>query len=68
MSTETQIKCPSCGTSIDVQNILAHQLEDELKKKYTAQLAEEKKRSATQTSTASSPQKLAEQHKRFVFF
>ena len=44
MSSETKIKCPNCGTSIDVQNILAHQLEDELKKKYAAQLSEEKKK------------------------
>ncbi len=44
MSSETKIKCPNCGSSIDVQNILAHQLEDELKKKYAAQLSEEKKR------------------------
>lgn len=44
MSKETQIKCPNCGTSIDVQDILAHQLEDELKKKFATQLAEEKKK------------------------
>jgi pimeloyl-ACP methyl ester carboxylesterase len=28
MDSSTQIKCPNCGTSIDVQDILAHQLED----------------------------------------
>ena len=44
MKNETQIKCPNCGTSIDVQNILAHQLEDEIKQKYQAQLADEKKK------------------------
>lgn len=44
MKNETQIKCPNCGTSIDVQDILAHQLEDEIKQKYQAQLAEEKKK------------------------
>ena len=48
MSSETKIKCPNCGSSIDVQNILAHQLEDELKKKYAAQLSEEKKKFETQ--------------------
>ncbi len=42
MANNTQIKCPNCGTSIDVQDILSHQLEDELKKKFNAQLAEEK--------------------------
>lgn len=47
MST-TQIKCPNCGTSIDVQDILAHQLEDEIRQKYQKELLEEKKRYAAQ--------------------
>lgn len=42
MSNNTQIKCPNCGTSIDVQDILSHQLEEELKKKFNSQLNEEK--------------------------
>ena len=44
MQNQTQIKCPNCGTSIDVQDILAHQLEEELKQKYQAQVAEERKK------------------------
>lgn len=44
MNENTQINCPNCGTSIDVQDILAHQLEDEIKRKYQAQIAEEKKK------------------------
>lgn len=44
MNSQTQIKCPNCGTSIDVQDILAHQLEDKIKQKYQSQLAEEKKK------------------------
>jgi hypothetical protein len=44
MNDQTQIKCPNCGTSIDVQDILAHQLEEELKQKYQTQVAEEKKK------------------------
>jgi len=44
MSNETQIKCPNCGESIDVQDILSHQLEDEIKQKYQAQIAEEKRK------------------------
>ena len=43
MKQDTKISCPNCGTSIDVQDILAHQLEDEIKKKYQEQLAKEKK-------------------------
>ncbi|MDZ4148873.1 MAG: DUF2130 domain-containing protein [Flavobacteriaceae bacterium] len=44
MKNETQIKCPNCGTSIDVQDILSHQLEEEIKQKYQSQLADEKKK------------------------
>ncbi len=44
MTNETQIKCPNCGESIDVQDILTHQLEDEIKQKYQSQIAEEKKK------------------------
>lgn len=44
MENNSQVKCPNCGTDIDVQDILAHQLEDELKQKFHAQLAAEKKR------------------------
>ena len=44
MENNTQVKCPKCGTDIDVQDILAHQLEDELKQKFQAQLAAEKQR------------------------
>jgi hypothetical protein len=44
MKNETKIKCPSCGTAIDVQDVLSHQLEEDFKKKYNAQLAEEKKK------------------------
>jgi hypothetical protein len=42
MQTNTQINCPNCGTSIDVQDILANQIEDKFKQKFQAKLAEEK--------------------------
>jgi len=34
-----QINCPNCGTAIDVNDILAHQLEEQIKQKYQAQLS-----------------------------
>jgi len=40
MSTITTIKCPNCSTDIDVNEILYHQLEEELKQK---NLVEQKK-------------------------
>ncbi len=48
MDKSTQIKCPNCGTFIDVQDILAHQLEEEIKQKYQSQLADEQKKVAEQ--------------------
>ncbi|MGK6350807.1 DUF2130 domain-containing protein [Parapedobacter sp. DT-150] len=48
MNNTTQIKCPNCGTSIDVQDILAHQLEEKIKQKYQSQLAAEQQHFARQ--------------------
>lgn len=44
MTNETKIACPNCGQEIDVNNVIAHQLDEEYKKKYTAQLSEDKKK------------------------
>lgn len=44
MQNNNQIKCPNCGTDIDVQDILAHQVEDQIKAKYQTALADEKKK------------------------
>jgi hypothetical protein len=38
-----KINCPNCNAFIDVQDILAHQLEDEIRAKYQSQLLAEKK-------------------------
>lgn len=51
MQNNTQIKCPNCGTSIDVQDILSHQLEDEINQKYQAKIAEEKKKYETELNS-----------------
>jgi hypothetical protein len=44
MSNENHIKCPNCGTEIDVNDLLSHQLEEEIRQKYQAQLSEEKQK------------------------
>ena len=44
MEKSTQINCPNCGNIIDVQDILAHQLEEELKQKFLAEILREKKK------------------------
>ena len=38
--SESKVNCPNCGTSIDVNDILSHQLEEDLRKKYSSQFAE----------------------------
>ena len=40
----TTIHCPNCGTEIDVNAVLYHQLEEELSGKYARELQEEKER------------------------
>lgn len=47
MSNQT-IKCPNCGTAIDVNEIISHQLEDQIKQKYATELAKEKHRYETE--------------------
>jgi len=42
MQNQSKITCPQCGAKIDVQDVLAHQLEEEIKKDYNARLAKEK--------------------------
>jgi hypothetical protein len=49
MEPVTQIKCPNCGNPIDVNDILYHQLEEELKKKFQLQLSDERKKFETQS-------------------
>jgi hypothetical protein len=34
MADQTSIQCPNCGTTIDVNDILKHQLEDSIRKEY----------------------------------
>jgi hypothetical protein len=64
MNNKTQIKCPNCGTSIDVQDILAHQLEEEIKQKYQLQLADEKKKVDLEQEKLSKAKEEFEQNKK----
>jgi hypothetical protein len=41
MSEQTSIKCPNCGTSIDVNDILKHQLEDNIRLEYQEKAAKQ---------------------------
>lgn len=64
MTSDTQIKCPSCGVSIDVQDILAHQLEEEIKSKYQNLLAAERQRYEQEQSRLNQERETFEQKKR----
>jgi hypothetical protein len=63
-SKQTQINCPKCGTSIDVQDILTHQLEEEIGKKYQSQMADEKKRLDQDQLNLSKEKEVFEQKKK----
>lgn len=43
MKNDNQISCPNCGNAVDVQDILKHKLEAEIKGKFQQELAKEKK-------------------------
>ena len=40
-ASDNRIECPNCGQDIDVNEILYHKLDDDLKKKYNDKLAQE---------------------------
>src|SRR5690606_33232661 len=64
MASTTQIKCPNCGTSVDVQDILSHRLEEEIRQKYQSQLAAEKKRFDQEQEKLNQAREAFEQKKR----
>jgi len=43
MDNKTTIKCPNCGSDIDVNDVLYHQLENELKRKFNAEVEAKRK-------------------------
>lgn len=58
----TNIECPNCGTSIDVNEVLSHKLDQELRSKYESQTAVFKKQMLEQQQTLESEkQRLAEE-------
>src|SRR5690606_16670847 len=64
MPNDTKIKCPNCSATIDVQDILAHQLEDEIKQKYQAQLTTERQRYEQEQAKLAQEREAFEQKKR----
>ena len=64
MENQTKIKCPNCGTAIDVEDILSHQLEEGIRKKFNAQLAAEKKKYEKETELLNKAKEEFEQKKQ----
>ncbi|MCF8254504.1 MAG: DUF2130 domain-containing protein [Bacteroidia bacterium] len=44
MEKENKINCPNCGFGIDVNELVFHQMEEEIKKEFNSRLADEKKK------------------------
>ncbi|MEX1189148.1 MAG: DUF2130 domain-containing protein [Bacteroidia bacterium] len=61
---ENKINCPNCGTSIDVQDILSHQLEEKIKQQYQQQLSEERTKFSKQEELLKKEKEAFEQKKR----
>lgn len=64
MGTSNQISCPNCGTTIDVQDILSHQLEDEIKKKYQDQINAERDKFKAEQDNLNKAKAAFEENKR----
>lgn len=65
MSQEKSIiSCPNCGEEIDVNDILYHQVDEQLKKQYNDDLAKEKEKYDTQSSLLSEEREKFEAEKK----
>ncbi len=67
---KNQIHCPNCGKPIDVNEVLKHQLEEQLRSEYNKKLAEnreelEKKQEAFEKARDAFEQEKREQRERF---
>lgn len=58
------INCPQCGEEIDVNDILYHQVDEQLKKQYNDELAKEKEKLNAQTSKLNEERKKLEDEKQ----
>jgi hypothetical protein len=60
----TTIQCPNCGQEIDVNDILYHQLDDELRRKYNDELAREQRKFQAQADAVNKEKAALESEKR----
>jgi len=64
MNSSNQINCPNCNTIIDVQDILANKLEEEIKLKYQTQLLQERKKQELEQEKLNKAKEEFEQKKK----
>ncbi len=60
---QSTITCPNCGTEIDVNDILYHQVDEQLKKKYQEDLRREKQKIESQASELEQQREALEEEK-----
>ena len=60
---KNKINCPKCGEEIDVNDILYHQVDEQLKKQYNDELAKEKEKYNSQASMLAEERKTLEAEK-----
>jgi len=61
---KSKINCPNCGEEIDVNDILYHQVDQDLKQKYNDDLAKEKQKFETETSKLNKEREKLEEERR----
>ncbi len=64
MQNKTKVQCPSCNTEIDVQDILAHQLEEQVRAEFNAKLLSEKQKFEKKEQELEAQQKNFEEKKK----
>jgi hypothetical protein len=63
---KTAIRCPNCGSEIDVNEILYHQLQEQIGKEYNAKLAEQRKEYDAKVEVLSKERQQLEEEKKKV--
>ncbi len=64
MNSQSKISCPNCGNQIDVQDVLKHQVEEQIKQDYNKKLLAEKDKYEQQQKKLSDDMAAFEEKKR----
>lgn len=64
MEKDKEIHCPNCGKTIDVSEVLRHQLEEDIKQKYQREAAKERHKIEKEAEVLQKERELFEEKKR----